>query len=362
MQAAADSETSVVVSTYNEERWDDLLACIRSLEAQTLPALEVIVVVDHNSTLLERATRMFPNARVIANERARGLAGARNSGTAVAKGAIIAFIDDDAQAEPDWLAHLQGCFGEKATVGAGGSLTPLWEGPEARWIPHEFYWVFGCSYTGLPDRLAPVRNPIGANMAVRASVLDEVGGFREGGESDAPRELRARGVVRAGGNVPDDTDLAIRVKQRRPGAVWLYQPKARVLHIVTPERASLGYFLRRCFEEGVGKASLSGLVGTEAGLEAERRHAAVVLPRGIAREFRLLLGGEGTAALRGLAILAGLAAASLGFLSVALRRRSLRNPAGDAERTAKPTGSAASAAPADAPPSAPSSGSPRADS
>lgn len=360
MPAAA--ETSVVVSTYNEERWDDLLACIRSLESQTLSPLEVIVVVDHNPSLLERAAGAFPNTKVVANERARGLAGARNTGTAVARGTIVAFIDDDAQAEPEWLAHLQECFTEESTVGAGGYLAPLWEGPEAGWIPREFYWVFGCSYAGLPDRLAPVRNPIGANMAVRASILAEIGGFREGGESDAPRELRARGVVRAGGNVPDDTDLAIRVKQHRPDAVWLYQPLARVLHIVTPERASLGYFMRRSFEEGVGKASLSGLVGSEAGLESERRHAAVVLPQGIARELRRFVGGEGTAALRALAILAGLAAASAGFLSVAVRKRLVRPPAGAAERTAMPRESAASDARADEPPSAPSSGSPRADS
>ena len=359
---ATAAETSVVVSTYNEERWNDLLACILSLESQALPPLEVIVVVDHNQSLLERATKAFPHAKVIANERSRGLAGARNTGTAVARGAIVAFIDDDARAEPEWLARLQECFTKESVVGAGGYLAPHWEGPEARWIPHEFYWVFGCSYTGLPEQLAPVRNPIGANMAVRAAILEEIGGFREGDDSNAPRELRARGVVRAGGNVPDDTDLAIRVKQHRPDAVWLYQPLARVLHTVTPERASLSYFLRRSFEEGVGKASLSSLVGPEAGLEAERRHAAVVLPRGIAHELRRFLTGEGTAALRALAILAGLTAASAGFLSVVLRRGLARKSASGGGRTAMPTESVASDAPADEPPSARSSESPRADS
>jgi hypothetical protein len=360
---AAAAETSVVVSTYNEKRWVDLLACVRSLESQTLSPLEVIVVVDHNPSLLERAADAFPDAIVVPNQRARGLSGARNSGTAVARGSIVAFIDDDARAEPDWLERLQECFGEDGSVvGAGGALLPLWDGPEARWIPREFYWVFGCSYTGLPEELAPVRNPIGANMAVKAEVLKEIGGFREGGEVDAPRELRARGVVRAGGNVPDDTDLAIRVKQRRPDAIWLYQPEARVLHTVTRERASLGYFLRRSFEEGVGKASLSDLVGSDAGLEAERRHAAVVLPRGVARELRGFLSGEGTAALRALAIIGGLLAAGAGFLSVALRRGRVRRRAGGGGRTAMPTGSAASAAPADEPPSAPSSESPRAGS
>jgi len=312
---ATGSATSVVVSTYDEKRWEDLAACVASLGRQTLPPRETIVVVDHNPQLLARATAAFPSARVIANTRSRGLAGARNSGTEVAAGEIVAFIDDDARAEEDWLAELEDCFSAPETVGAGGALLPLWQGPEPGWFPCEFYWIIGCSYTGLPERLAPVRNPIGANMAVRAAVLAEVGGFREGVSDDTPRELRARGVVRAGGNVPDDTDLAIRVKQQRPEAVWLYQPRARVLHTVTPERASLGYFLRRSFEEGVGKANLSRQVGSSQGLSSERRQLAVVLPRAVRRHLRDLLRGEPSGGLRASAIAIGILSTTVGFLT-----------------------------------------------
>jgi glucosyl-dolichyl phosphate glucuronosyltransferase len=322
------SATSVVVSTYDEKRWSDLVACLRSLEEQDRPPLETIVVVDHNPRLLERAKEAFPAAKVVANTRSRGLAGARNTGTDAARGEIIAFIDDDARAEPQWLEELEGCIADPATVGAGGALLPLWQGPVPGWFPREFYWVFGCSYTGLPEGLAPVRNPIGANMAVRASVLAEVGGFREGESEDAPREIRSRGVVRAAGNVPDDTDLAIRVKQRRPEAVWLYQPRARVLHTVTPERASLGYFLRRCYEEGAGKANLSRYVGSSDGLSAERRHLALVLPRGVLRGVRDLGSGEGAGILRTGAIVIGVLSSAVGFLVAtlagALRRGSTK--------------------------------------
>jgi glycosyltransferase involved in cell wall biosynthesis len=311
---ASASATSVVVSTYDQKRWDDLVSCLRSLESQTRPPLETIVVVDHNSDLLERARREFPAATVIPNAGPRGLAGARNSGIAATDGEIVAFIDDDARAEPSWLEELEGCISEPATVGAGGALLPLWQGPEPAWFPREFYWVFGCSYTGLPDRLAPVRNPIGANMAMRKSALGEVGGFRQGESEDAPREIRSRGVVRAGGNVPDDTDLAIRIKQRRPDAVWLYQPKARVLHTVTPERTSLGYFLRRCYEEGAGKANLTRYVGSSDGLSSERRHLLTVLPRGFIRGLRDLTRGDGNGALRAAAIVTGILSSAVGFL------------------------------------------------
>jgi len=318
--------TSVVVSTYDDKRWDDLVACLESLRQQTLPPLETIVIVDHNPALLEQARGAFPEAKVLANAGARGLAGARNSGAAAARGEAIAFIDDDARADPDWLEQLSLCFGEEEVVGAGGALVPRWEGSPASWIPREFYWVFGCSYTGLPDRLAPVRNPIGANMAVRASVLADVGGFREGGEDDAPRELRARGVVRAAGNLPDDTDFAIRVGQRHPGAIWLYQPRATVHHTVTPERASFGYFLRRCFEEGVGKANLSRYVGSQEGLSSERRHLLAVLPRGVAKGLGEALRGDLSGGARAAAIAVGLLASASGFLVATLSGLARRRP------------------------------------
>jgi glycosyltransferase involved in cell wall biosynthesis len=313
MQSPA-SATSVVVSTYDDKRWEDLLACLHSLGRQSRPPRETIVVVDHNPDLLERARQEFQAAAVIPNERSRGLAGARNSGIAASSGEIVAFIDDDARAEPSWLEELEGCISDPRTVGAGGALLPLWQGPEPAWFPREFYWVFGCSYTGLPDRLAPVRNPIGANMAVRKSALAEVGGFREGESENAPREIRSRGVVRAGGNVPDDTDLAIRVKQRLADAVWLYQPRARVLHSVTPERTSLSYFLRRCYEEGAGKANLSRYVGSSEGLSSERRHLVIVLPRGVARGLGDMVRGDRKGGLRAAAIVTGMLSSAVGFL------------------------------------------------
>ncbi|MBS1676793.1 MAG: glycosyltransferase family 2 protein [Actinobacteria bacterium] len=315
----APPSVSVVVSTYDESRWSHLVACVESLREQSTPAAQVIVVVDHNDALLARAREAFPGVEVIANDHPRGLAGARNAGIAVSSADVIAFIDDDARAERDWLEQLRGCFAAADTVGAGGALIPDWEAERPSWVPPEFYWVFGCSYTGLPEEEAPVRNPIGANMAARAGILREVGGFREGGDADSPRELRARGMVRAAGNVPDDTELAIRVKQRFADGVWLYQPRARVLHSVPAARASIGYFVRRSFEEGVGKASLGRAVGTGASLSTERGYVARVLPRGVWREFGKLLHGDGAAGLRILTIVVGTGLAACGYVRAVVR-------------------------------------------
>src|SRR3954469_4587382 len=104
--------TSVVVSTYDDKRWNDLVSCLDSLEKQSRPAAETIVVVDHNPALLEKARAEFPQATVIPNERSRGLAGARNTGITAATAEVVAFIDDDARAETEWLEKLAGCIGE----------------------------------------------------------------------------------------------------------------------------------------------------------------------------------------------------------------------------------------------------------
>src|SRR3954452_10814461 len=85
--------TSVVVSTYDDKRWPDLVACLESLQGQSAAPLETIVVVDHNPALLEKVSKAFPLVKVLANERPRGLAGARNTGAAAAQGEVIAFID-----------------------------------------------------------------------------------------------------------------------------------------------------------------------------------------------------------------------------------------------------------------------------
>src|SRR3954454_13060930 len=97
---------SVVICAYTEERWDDLVAAVDSAWAQTVEPHEVIVVVDHNPALLERVRQEFPRATAVENAAARGLSGARNSGVQVATGDIVAFLDDDALAAPDWLKWL----------------------------------------------------------------------------------------------------------------------------------------------------------------------------------------------------------------------------------------------------------------
>ena len=318
MATSAEHNTvSVLVPAWNSERRDQLAACLKAIERQTLAPSEVIAVIDHNPELLAWVRETFPAVIAVANAHEQGVVGARNTGVELAQGEIVVLTDDDTEAEPNWIEGLASCFEDPNVVGVTGNLVPKWAGSEPSWFPPEFYWVFGCSYTGLPTTIAPVRNPIAANMAVRSRQLAEIGGFRQG---VAPREIKYRGVVVAGGHALEDTELGIRIGERWPEMSWLYQPHATVHHAVGVEQATLGYLIRRSFEEGAGKAELAHAVGAQEGLSSERRYLAVVLPKGIARGLTQTLRGDRQGALRAAAIALGVLSSGLGLLAATIAR------------------------------------------
>lgn len=264
---------SVVICAYTERRWDDVLEAVASVRAQTVAPREVVVVVDHNPALLERLRSVLAGVTVIPNTQSRGLSGARNSGTGVCSGDVVAYLDDDAVADPDWLANLLAGYADPDVIGTGGWIDPEWVAGRRAFFPSEFNWVVGCSYTGLPRTTAPVRNLIGASMSFRRRVIEEIGGFlpETGRTGDAPTANN------------EDTEFCIRARQTMPHGVILHEPAARIRHKVPAARTSWSYFLHRCYFEGVSKAKLAGMVGAEDGLSSERAHALRVLPRGIAR-------------------------------------------------------------------------------
>jgi glucosyl-dolichyl phosphate glucuronosyltransferase len=295
---------SVVISTYTEERWDDLIRTISSLQRQSLPPREIIVVVDHNPTLLERARVQFPDIVVIENKEARGLSGSRNSGIEVAQGDLVAFLDDDAEAAPDWIEQLGMAYSDADVIGVGGAIEPIMAAGRPGWFPPEFDWVVGCTYSGMPRSVAPVRNLIGCNMSFRRNAFDVVGGFRNG-------------VGQVGESMErcDETEFCIRLHQHLPLKVLLYKPQARVYHQVPASRTQWNYFRSRCFTEGIAKARLSQLLGSRDALSSEFTYSLFALPRGILRGLVDAVQHHDPSGLgRAIAITAGLGLTAAGYL------------------------------------------------
>jgi hypothetical protein len=168
---------TVVVCAYTTERWDWLLSLIDSIRAQTYSPQKVVVVIDHNEELYARLAGIVDDVTVVRNSGPRGLSGARNTGLDTVDSDIVAFIDDDAEAAPDWLERLAALYDDPDVLAVGGRVDPIWEAGRPGFLGHELDWIVGCSHRGMPRVASEVRNVIGANMSFRLSVIRQVGGF-----------------------------------------------------------------------------------------------------------------------------------------------------------------------------------------
>ncbi len=263
---------SVIICAYTEARWHDLVAAVESLHMQSAPPQEIILVVDHNQQLLERAQKQFADVMVIENREAQGLSGARNSGVAIAQADLIAFLDDDATAEPDWLMWFVQSFEDSNVLGVGGTVEPEWLSTQPHWFPHEFYWVVGCTYQDVPATPIVVRNPYGGCACYRREMFERVGGFRT--------DMGRIGTLPMG---CEETELCIRASQYWPQKIFLYEPRAKIHHHIPSARATWRYFRSRCFAEGLSKARVSQYVGAKDGLATERNYIVQMLFRAVTR-------------------------------------------------------------------------------
>ena len=194
---------SVVVCTYNGSR--TIRDCLDGASRLAYPDYEVIVVDDGSSDATAVIARQY-DCRLIQTEN-RGLASARNSGLAAATGDIIAYLDDDAHPDPDWLTYLAATFLRTGYAGVGGpNIAPPGDGPIAECVARA---PGGPVHVLVTDREA--EHIPGCNMAFRKSCLDAIGGFDP--------QFRTAG---------DDVDVCWRLQER--GWTLGFHPAAMVWH------------------------------------------------------------------------------------------------------------------------------------
>jgi len=297
----------VVICAYTPKREAFLRRAIASVVDQH-EAEQVIVVIDHAPALfgvLAGDPTLGGNVTVVENAYEQGLSGARNTGVDHATAPVVAFLDDDACADPGWLRAIRRAHADPATVGTGGWVSPEWE-DEARpaWLPEEFWWTVGCSYRGLPTAaMAEIRNPIGASMSFSRAPLAAVGGFRSGFGRIGTTPLGC-----------EETEAAIRVRAYVPGSKIVHLTDTRVGHYVPRTRTTWSYFRDRCLAEGRSKAMVAGAAGARDGLSSERRYVVRVLPAGVLRGLRDACRGDVVGLYRSGAIVAGVALTAGGYL------------------------------------------------
>lgn len=301
LRRPAPSAVTAVVCVYTEQRWDRILMALASLEDQTLPPDEVLVVVDHNPALLERLCAERPGIRVVPSQHRPGLSGGRNTALELATGELVAFLDDDACAAPDWLERLVPLMTE-GVLGVGSRVDPEWETRRPRWWPAEFDWVVGCTYRGMARQRTVVRNPSGGAMVLRRELRDTVGLYRTDLGRVGDRPLGC-----------EETEYCLRATTAT-GGVFLYEPAAFITHLVPRARCTWSYFINRCFNEGLSKSIVARSAQAGTPLATEQCYVTRVLRKGVVAGLADFAGFDGAGLLRAANIVLGLGSASLGFL------------------------------------------------
>jgi glycosyltransferase involved in cell wall biosynthesis len=232
---------SVVICSYN--RLDHLLASVTSALQQSIPAdTYEIIVVDNASTdgtaqAIQKLVDEHPNLRYLYETRL-GLATARNTGWQAAQGTYIAFLDDDAKAESNWLETAQGLI-ERNPANlrcVGGPIHPFYTSPKPDW------WLDKYEIRTRGDVQRHLRQGeffSGSNMIWERETLEKYGGF----ESGAGMKGNQLGMG-------EETGLFRRIWEAEESPVFLYSPDLRVYHWVPPEKMTMGYILKRATANG----------------------------------------------------------------------------------------------------------------
>lgn len=295
---------TVVICAYTSARWGMLLDVIESVRNQTVAPDQVVVVIDHNEDLYERLIEIVDDVTVVESTGLPGLSGARNTGVELSESDIVAFLDDDAEAAPDWLERLVALYDDPDVLAVGGKVVPLWESGRPGYFAEELDWIVGCSHRGLPRVASEVRNVIGANMSFRSEVLRQVGGFNQ--------SLGRKGALPLG---CEETEICIRSTMGSPGSRIVYEPAALVRHHVPADRGTVRYMLSRSWSEGISKAQVSHIVGQKRALGPERRYVRSILPRAVFSGIRDWSRGANPQGLgQAGSVLAVLAITSAGYL------------------------------------------------
>lgn len=238
---------SVVITTYN--RATLLRETLEHLVAQQYEPGDEILLVDNGSTdgtanVIARAATGFPVPLRQLRELTPGKSPALNAAIAEARGDILALTDDDVLVADDWISTIRRLFRDPALALVGGRVDPRWACTAPRWLRLEH----DGRYTAMSSPLALLhygeaqelgdRTAVGANIAVRRSVIDVVGTF-------APHLGRQRGTLLCG----EDHEFCQRVAAA--GYRCEYRPELRVRHWVPAERMRLRYYLRWFFWAGI---------------------------------------------------------------------------------------------------------------
>jgi glycosyltransferase involved in cell wall biosynthesis len=238
-------EIAAIICTHNRDKY--LGAAIDSLLQQEGVNYEAIVVDNASSDRTREVVESrLSNPRLkYVYEENLGLSVARNRGARETSAPILAYLDDDAIASPQWLKTIVAAYNSNQKVAiAGGKVTLIWpDGIEhPQWISQEMAGSLGIYDLG--EEVVYIDNPNltprGLNYSLRRSFLESIGGFDVN-------------LGRVGNNLLSNEELQMTEKAIASGWQVLYLPQAIAAHHVAPERIKASWFFRRSWWQGISE-------------------------------------------------------------------------------------------------------------
>jgi glycosyltransferase involved in cell wall biosynthesis len=235
---------SVVICTHDRASY--LRTALASLAAQRFSrdAFELLVVDNRSTDPTPAVVAEFVDALPVRRvpEGTLGLCHARNTGWREARGRYVAYFDDDAVADPGWLAAVRDGFARAPGAGVlGGPVRPIWEAPRPAWLSDEAARALTIvQWPGGAHVIADLRTEwlAGANMAVPRALLERIGGFH-------PR------LDRVGHNMLSSGDVFLQRQIQALGYPVVYEPAMSIGHVVPPGRLTKEWFRRRYYWQGI---------------------------------------------------------------------------------------------------------------
>lgn len=235
---------SAVICSYNRARF--ILAAVESIFNQNFDKSEYeVIVVDNNSKdntveLLEKYKQSHPDYNFsYFVEYNQGVAYTRSRCALEAKGAIVAYLDDDSTAQPLWLQHIVSFYDAHPTVySTGGKITPVFLTDIPDWYSKYFFGLVGNFNLGDKElKLVKERYPCGANMSFRKRVFEEIGYFNHS-------------LGRKGTGLIATEEKEIYKRILAAGHDVYYLPYVEVLHSVESNKFDKNYVKRH--SKGIG--------------------------------------------------------------------------------------------------------------
>lgn len=228
---------SVVICAVSDNRYEDIIDAVHSLNNQAINPDEILICVDSNLHLYQKLLEDFRlkkyiNVFIKYNELNIGLANCRNFGLRHSTGEIISYIDDDAIVDSEWSKNLINVFNTTDAVAVAGDVKPLWLCNDPVWFGEELHWIISCNYLG-----SDKSRGFGTNMSFKRSIIKQIGGFDESLGISPTRWI--------GG---EDTEMFLRLSFNNHHVI--YSDSVIVHHKVYSHRINIQNIMKRSYAAG----------------------------------------------------------------------------------------------------------------